>query len=119
MASYLYVVRMRVGRQRRALFEEVYDEHMSALVSVPGVEGALRGWSVAGKARIGGEEVTVPAPDDGEHVAIYSIANPETLTGREWEEAVERGRWATTVRPYTEDRHHTLIKVESEFRQKQ
>jgi hypothetical protein len=48
---------------------------------------------------IGGEERTV-AHDGPRHSAIYEIDGPHVLVSREWDKAVEAGRWPTEVNSY-------------------
>ena len=43
--------------------------------------------------------------------AIYEITSPEVVTSDAWAAAVEHGRWAPLVRPYTFNRTHSMQEV--------
>ena len=47
-------------------------------------------------------------------MAIYEVESPEVLGTPEWAAAVEEGRWAGEVRPYTTNRGHACYEVTGE-----
>ncbi len=42
---------------------------------------------------------------------MYEIESPEVLTSEGWADAVDQGRWADEVRPFTSNRRHVLRKL--------
>ncbi len=109
---YLFTVSMDVDPDKEALFDEVYDrEHVPSLLEVPGVISVTRLTLEPLTLSIGGERRPIVAEGEPKHSAIYEIEGPEVLVSREWAEAVEAGRWADQVRPYTSNRRHVLRKV--------
>jgi hypothetical protein len=110
-AKYLFIVSMDVEPEHEALFNEVYDnEHIPALLQVPGVQGAYRLKGEPYALAIGGEVKQADAPSPV-YSAVYEIDSPEVLTSTEWAAAVEAGRWPGEVRPHTTNRHHALFRV--------
>ncbi len=110
--KYLFIVSMDVEPDKEALFNEVYDtEHVPALLKVPGVTSVTRLTAAPLTLRIGGETRNVAAEGVPTYTAIYEIESPEVLVSDAWAEAVEAGRWADQVRPYTNNRRHVLRKV--------
>jgi hypothetical protein len=110
-SKYLFVVSMDVDPDKEALFNEVYDtEHVPILLKVPGVHGVTRVEGEPFTVSIGGEERRV-AHDGPRYSALYEIDGPQVLVSREWAKAVEEGRWATHVRPFTRNRRHALYKL--------
>ncbi|MEZ5823640.1 MAG: DUF4286 family protein [Geminicoccaceae bacterium] len=108
--TWLFVVSMNVDPAKEDLFNEVYDtEHVPFLLEVEGVNRVTRGRSEDFEVSIGGETKPVAAASPS-YVAIYEIDDPAILKGAAWQEAVERGRWATEVRPHTMDRAHALYR---------
>ena len=109
-SDYLFIVSMDVEPEHEALFNEVYDtEHIPYLLEVPGVNGAQRMKGEPFKVSIGGQVNEQPAPVPV-HTAIYELDSPDVLTSAEWQAAVEKGRWPS-VRPYTSNRSHKLMKM--------
>jgi hypothetical protein len=110
-SRYLFVVSMDVDPDHEALFNEVYDtEHVPYLMEVPGVRSAARMKGEPFAVAIGGEVKQMPAPSPV-YTALYEIDSPEVLTSPEWQAAVEKGRWASAVRPHTSNRQHALMRV--------
>lgn len=110
--KYLLIVSMDVEPEREALLNEVYEEeHVPALLAVPGVISITRLESQPLTLSIGGEERTIVAEGEPKYTAFYEIEGPEVLVSKQWAEAVEAGRWAGEVRPYTSNRRHVLRKV--------
>ena len=111
-APYAFMVSMDVETDKEELFNEVYDEeHIPALLKVPGVIAVSRLKTEAGTLSLAGEEVAITGEGLPRYIAIYEIENPGVLNGPAWAEAVEEGRWAGQVRPYTSNRSHVLRKL--------
>ena len=110
-SKYLFVASMDVDADKEALFNEVYDtEHVPELLKVPGVRSVVRASGVPFGLNIGGE--TVRKPHQGpKFTAIYEVDSPDVLTSAAWAVAVEKGRWAGEVRPFTRNRQHAIFKV--------
>ena len=71
-------------------FNRLYsDDHIPALLSVPGVHGAKR-YKVN---RVDGD-LDVPT-----YFALYEVDSPETRDSEAWRKAANTGEWADTVRP--------------------
>jgi hypothetical protein len=113
-SNYLFVASMDVIPEKEALFNEVYDtEHVPNLLKVPGVHAVTRMEGEPFAVSIGGEEKTV-AHDGPRHSALYEIDGPHVLVSREWAAAVEAGRWAGEVRPFTRNRRHALYRLRAQ-----
>lgn len=111
-ANYLFMASMDVEPEKEALFHEVYDtEHVPYLLEVPGVLSVTRIEGEPFALKIAGETREVPR-EGARFTAIYEIESPDVLLSDAWAEAVERGRWAEEVRPYTSNRRHTLSRVQ-------
>jgi hypothetical protein len=109
---YLFTAAMDVDADKEDLFNEVYDtEHVPMLLKVPGVLAVTRFTLIPLKMSIGGEIKTIVAGSEPKYSATYELENAEVLTSPAWAKAVEAGRWAGQVRPFTGNRHHTLRKV--------
>jgi len=110
-SKYLFLVSMDVEADKLALFHEVYDEeHIPNLLTVPGVNSVTRVEGEDFAVSIGGERKAV-AHSGPNFTAIYELDDSSVLTSDAWATAVEKGRWATEVRPFTFNRRHTLHKV--------
>ena len=108
---YLFTASMDVDAEKEALFNEVYDtEHVPSLLKVPGVHAVTRLEGEPFAVSIGGEEKRV-AHDGPRYSAVYEIDGPEVLVSRAWAKAVEAGRWASEVRPFTRNRRHALYRL--------
>ena len=108
-AQYLLSANMDVAPEKEDLFNEVYDdEHMPAVLQVPGVLAAARFKTEELTMMLGGERRTVVVEGEPRYSALYELESPEVMTSREWAEATERGRWPGEVRPYTENRRLVL-----------
>jgi hypothetical protein len=107
-----FTAAMDVDPDKEALFNEVYDkEHIPFLAKVPGVISATRFKLDMLRVTMGGETKTVDSKGDPRYACILEIESPDVLTSPAFGRAVDAGRWATHVRPYTRNRHHTLHKV--------
>lgn len=74
-AKYLYVVRMDVDPEKEQQFNEWYnEEHIPALLEVPGVSGAYRYASLEGTPK---------------YIALYELDNPKVRNSAAWKKAVE------------------------------
>ncbi len=111
MAKYLFVVSMDVEPGKEALFNEVYDEHIGFIRRVPGVRGVSRAKTTPAAVMIGGEKKPLLGEDEPTYTAIYELDSPDVLLSQAWQDAVEAGRWASQVRPYTSNRRHVLRQV--------
>jgi hypothetical protein len=108
---YVFMVSMDVAPEKEDLFNEVYDrEHIPNLLEVPGVLAVTRARSEPFALSIGGERKEMPAGNP-RYTAIYEVESPAVLASEAWARAVEAGRWAGEVRPFTTDRRHALAKV--------
>lgn len=111
-SKYVFVASMDVTPEKEALFNEVYDqEHVPELLKVPGVRSVTRLKTEPAFFTIGGERKPIDGSGAPRYIALYEIDGPEVLTSAAWAKAVEVGRWASQVRPYTSNRHHALRKV--------
>jgi len=108
---YLFSAAMSVQPDKDTLFNEVYDkEHVPALLGVPGVIAVARFKSEPVTMMIGGERKTIVIESEPAYNALYEIENPAVLTSDAWAKAVEAGRWAEHVRPYTTNRRHVIYR---------
>jgi hypothetical protein len=109
--KYVFIASMDVDADKEALFNEVYDkEHIPHLMKVPGVRAVTRIKGEAFAFGIAGATKQM-AHTGPRYSAIYEIDNPGVVSSPEWAKAVELGRWAGEVRPFTRNRHHALYKV--------
>lgn len=109
---YVFIVSMDVAPDKEALFNEVYDqEHIPALLKVPGVRSVFRLRTEPASFVIGGQRQALTGEGAPRYVAMYEIDSPDVLNTAAWAEAVEQGRWPTEVRPYTSNRHHIVRAV--------
>ena len=112
VGKYLLLVSMDVDAEKEALFNEVYDEeHIPALLKVPGVISVRRVKTVDLAMNIGGQTLQMDPKDEPTYTAIYEITDAQVLTSAAWDTAVEKGRWGTDVRPFTNNRRHILKKL--------
>jgi len=108
---YLFSAAMSVRPDKDAIFNEVYDtEHVPALLGVPGVIAVARFKSEPVTMMIGGERKTIVIENEPAYNALYEIESPGVLTSDAWAKAVEEGRWAQHVRPYTTNRRHVIYR---------
>jgi len=111
MPRYFFVVSMDVDPAKEALFNEVYDtEHVPYLADVPGVLSVVRSTRKPLRMMLGGEAREMDPGDEPMYSVTYEIESPDVLMSTAWAEAVERGRWAEEVRPFTRNRRHILRK---------
>ena len=108
-SKYLFVASMDVEPHKESLFNEVYDqEHIPNLLKVPGVISVARYRMRELTMLIGGERKVMRFENEPQHHALYEIESPDVLLSDSWGKAVEQGRWAQEVRPYTKNRRHIL-----------
>ena len=106
---YLFTAAMDVQPDKEGVFHEVYDEeHIPALLEVPGVISVARFKTQELTMIIGGQRRTITVENQPTFAALYELASPEVLVSEEWARAVDRGRWPSGVRPFTSNRRHTL-----------
>jgi hypothetical protein len=112
-SRYLLIASMDVAPEYESLFNEVYDtEHVPHLLDVPGVRKVTRCKGLPFEFAIAGGVKSIPAPDPV-YTAIYEIDHPDVLASSAWAEAVEKGRWASEVRPHTRKRSHAVYEIQS------
>lgn len=110
--AYVFIVSMDVDADKEDLFNEVYDEeHIPYLLEVSGVLSVKRYTLEPLEVVIGGERKSVAVEGEPKYSAVYEIDSPDVLVSEAWSNAVERGRWAEQVRPYTHNRRHVLRKL--------
>ncbi len=110
-SRYLFVVGMDVAPEKEDLFNEVYDtEHVPYLMQVPGVLAVSRAKAEAFSLAIGGAVEGKPAASPA-YLALYEVESPDVVSSEAWAEAIEKGRWAMEVRPFTSNRQHGLYRV--------
>src|SRR5215510_7035130 len=91
----LYLVRMDVGHDHQALFNEVYDkEHVPNLRAVAGVRRATR--------------YRQSSPTEPRYIAAYEMESPAVVATEASKTAGELGEWPTVVRPKTMNRHRVI-----------
>lgn len=105
------LVSMDVEPSYTERFHEVYNtEHIPNISKVPGVLDIARVRPINFTMAIGGEMTVIPVPEsEPSYTAVYTIEGPEVLTGPEFADAVEAGRWPTEIRPHTSNRRHILF----------
>ena len=110
--KWIFTASMDVDADKEALFNEVYDtEHIPHLSKVPGVISATRLKIDTLRVTMGGETKTVKPDGLPRYSCILELESPDVLTSAAFAKAVDAGRWATHVRPFTRNRHHTLHQV--------
>ncbi|MBR61116.1 MAG: hypothetical protein CL904_00435 [Dehalococcoidia bacterium] len=110
-SKYLFMASMNIESDKQQVFDEVYDtEHVPFLAEVPGVISIARFKTEELRLAIGGDIKNIVVDNQPKHTAIYEVESPEVLISREWSDAVEKGRWANEVRPYTKNRKHILLR---------
>jgi hypothetical protein len=110
--SYIFNASMDVTAEKEALFNEVYDtEHVPLLSKVPGVISIARFKTQELVLAIGGERRTIFVESEPRYSAIYEVERADVMSTDAWIEALEAGRWAEEVRPFTSNRRHTLHRL--------
>ena len=111
-SKYLFIASMDVLKDRKQLFDEVYnDEHCPLLLEDPGVHAVSRFETQSFAIALGGEIRQVTNEHEPTYHAVYEIDNPGVLESSDWSKAVDSGRWPEEVRPYTSNRRHSLLKL--------
>ena len=111
-SKYLFIASMDVEPDKEALFNEIYDkEHIPYVSEVPGVLSVVRFQTRSFKVSIGGEVRTVEVGNEPKYSAFYELESADILAGDAFGTAVEKGRWAQDVRPYTKNRRHVLMEI--------
>ena len=107
--NYLLSANMDVAPEKEDLFNEVYDEeHVPAVLKVPGVLAAARFKTEELTMMLGGERKTIVVEGEPKFSALYELESPDVMLSKEWAMATELGRWPGEVRPYTANRRITL-----------
>ena len=99
-SRYIFIAAMDVPAEREALFNEIYDqEHIPALLAVPGVNGVSRFRGESFAWVIGNEERSFShaGPRYSTH---WEIDHPAVLISRQWVAGREFGRWPIEIEPY-------------------
>ena len=110
--KWIFTAAMDVDPDKEAIFNEVYDqEHIPIIARVPGVISVTRLKLDTLRMAMAGEVKTMDPQGAPRYAAIYELESPDVLTSPAFAKAVDQGRWATQVRPYTRNRRHTLHKV--------
>ena len=110
--KWLFTAAMDVDPDKEAIFNEVYDtEHVPHLMKVPGVVSVTRAKLDALRVTMGGETKSVESAGKPRYACYVELDSPDVLISAEWAQAVDAGRWATHVRPFTRNRQHTLHRV--------
>lgn len=110
-SKYLFVASMDVDPAHEHVFNQVYEsEHGPNLLCVPGMRRMTRYTSAEFRLAIGGRVQQIE-PSQPKYHAFYEIESPEVLVSDSWAEAIEKGRWPSDVRPFTEHRQHRLLKL--------
>jgi hypothetical protein len=111
-ARYIFIASMDVDPAKEELFNELYDtEHVPFLLKVPGVLSAKRYKSEPLTMFIAGKKQTIAAEGEPRYSAVYELESPEVLTSDAWAKAVDKGRWATEIRPHISNRRLVLRKL--------
>ena len=108
--TYAAIASMDVPAEKEDLFNEIYDEHVTFLIEIPGVGSVTRMKGVPFEISIAGEIKSMPAPGPV-YTAICELDTPEVMQTAEWAEAVEEGRWAAEIRPSTRGRTHSMYRI--------
>ena len=110
--NYLLIVSMDIKPDLENLFNEVYDtEHIPEILKVPGVNNVWRYQKHQTKMRFGVGIETLDQSAEPKYTAVYQIEGPHVLESEAWGTAVEFGRWASEIRPYTSNRQFALRKI--------
>ena len=93
-ARHLYIIEIDVPPEKEADFNRLYDEeHIPALLKVPGVLGASRfQTSEAGSPK---------------YIAVYELERPDVTDTPAWRAAADSGEWPTFARPFLTYGHRT------------
>jgi hypothetical protein len=111
MQPHLFIASMDIDPEHEEAFHSVYDtEHVPYLAEVPGVLSIRRYELQPFLVHLGGKVVEPPIADEPRFTAIYELAGPEVLTSSAWAGAIDRGRWADDIRPFTSSRRHRLLR---------
>ena len=84
--TYAAIASMDVPAEKEDLFNEIYDEHVTFLLEVPGVRAVTRMKGEPFEISIAGEIKSMPAPDPV-YTAIYELDTPEVMQTAEWASA--------------------------------
>jgi hypothetical protein len=94
-AKHLFVVMMDVAPEVEAAFNDVYDnEHIPALLKVPGVRSAVR--------------YRTDTPGVPRYAAVYEMDRADIPDGDAFKQTADSGAWPHTIRPHTFNRKHIM-----------
>jgi hypothetical protein len=112
MPEWYLAASMDIDPSREDIFNTVYEEeHIPEILTVPGVRSVSRLIRQDElRISIGGRTDVVRFATEPRYSALYELDSPAVLTSPEWTAAVEVGRWAAEVRPFTSNRRHVLLR---------
>lgn len=103
---YKYVVQLSIPQSIEVRFKELYDnEHIPALMAVPGVRACTRY-----------QLVWADTDEMPEHLAIYDVDGPDVPNSPEWHAASAVGQWGVEIRPHMRIRRHGMFEQALTFR---
>jgi len=109
-SDFLLVAAMDVTPDKEALLNEVYDvEHVPNIAAVKGVRSIARFRRRELTMMLGGQRQTITVENEPRYTAIYELESPQVLLSDDWTRRVEKGRWASQVRPFTKNRRLVLL----------
>ncbi len=110
MSEWFLAASMDIDPLREETFNEIYDdEHVPEILTVPGVRSVSRLIRQDElRISIGGRAEVIRFATEPRYTALYELDSPGVLTSPAWSVAVEVGRWAAEVRPFTSNRRHVL-----------
>ena len=95
--GYMFLVRMDIPPEKEAEFNELYNnEHIPAILKVPGVLSATRYENVA--------------EGEPKYAAVYEIESADLPNSEAWRKASGSGEWRHRIRPYAINRSHIIYK---------
>lgn len=98
--SHVLMVMMDIEPEHEAAFNECYnEEHVPAMLTVPGVINATRYRMTQKKG--------LPFP---KYVAVYQLENPGVFDSKAFWDAANSGTWPTKIRPHCKNASHVICK---------
>jgi len=97
--TWIFVVQLEIPAAQEATFNRLYDdEHVPALLAVPGVRSCRR-------YRLEWADTTAMP----RYLAIYEVDGPDVPKSAAWRRASDSGDWPREVRPHLTVRHHGMF----------
>jgi hypothetical protein len=98
-SRFVYVAQLAIPSALEQRFTELYDnEHVPALMAVPGVQTCSRY-----------KLIWADTPDMPEYLAIYDVDAADVPKSKEWREASAKGQWPAEIRPHMTVRRHGMF----------